>query len=70
VQVPEGRQVFATMTVEDNLRAGALAAPRARRGAAAARVFELFPRLAERGRSQRAGLLSGGEQQMLAMVGR
>jgi ABC-type branched-subunit amino acid transport system ATPase component len=66
VQVPEGRQVFATMTVEDNLRAGALAVPRARRGSATDRVFELFPRLAER-RGQRAGLLSGGEQQMLAM---
>jgi branched-chain amino acid transport system ATP-binding protein len=66
VQVPEGRQVFATMSVEDNLRAGALSLPRARRGGATDRVYELFPRLAER-RTQRAGLLSGGEQQMLAM---
>jgi branched-chain amino acid transport system ATP-binding protein len=67
VQVPEGRRVFARMTVEENLRAGALGA-RDRRSAAAARerVLELFPVLAERAR-QRAGLLSGGEQQMLAM---
>ncbi len=66
VQVPEGRQVFATMSVEDNLRAGALSVPRDRRGQARERVFELFPRLGER-LDQRAGLLSGGEQQMLAM---
>ncbi|GAB2617919.1 ABC transporter ATP-binding protein [Streptomyces capparidis] len=68
VQVPEGRQVFTRMTVADNLRAGALGAPGGRRGAAAAleRVHELFPVLAERSR-QRAGLLSGGEQQMLAL---
>ncbi|MFC4060022.1 ABC transporter ATP-binding protein [Planomonospora corallina] len=67
VQVPEGRRVFARMTVEENLRAGALGA-RDRRAAAEARerVLELFPVLAERAR-QRAGLLSGGEQQMLAM---
>ena len=66
VQVPEGRQVFATMSVEENLRAGALIVPKEKRGPARDRVFELFPRLAER-RTQRAGLLSGGEQQMLAM---
>ncbi|MGQ0843213.1 MAG: ABC transporter ATP-binding protein [Sporichthyaceae bacterium] len=66
VQVPEGRQVFATMSVEDNLRAGALSVPRDRRGNARERVLELFPRLGER-LDQRAGLLSGGEQQMLAM---
>jgi branched-chain amino acid transport system ATP-binding protein len=66
VQVPEGRQVFATMSVEDNLRAGALGVPRSRRGAARERVLELFPVLAERS-GQRAGLLSGGEQQMLAI---
>jgi branched-chain amino acid transport system ATP-binding protein len=68
IQVPEGRQVFARMTVADNLRAGALGAPGGRRDAAAAlaRVHDLFPVLAERAR-QRAGLLSGGEQQMLAM---
>ncbi|MHC0431937.1 ABC transporter ATP-binding protein [Streptomyces sp. O3] len=69
-QVPEGRQVFARMTVEDNLRAGALGSSgdRAAKAAALRRVHELFPVLAERSR-QRAGLLSGGEQQMLA-VGR
>ncbi|MER5890114.1 ABC transporter ATP-binding protein [Streptomyces sp. NPDC001941] len=69
-QVPEGRQVFARMTVEDNLRAGALGGrgDRAARAAALKRVHELFPVLAERA-GQRAGLLSGGEQQMLA-VGR
>lgn len=68
VQVPEGRQVFARMTVADNLRAGSLGAPGGRKEAAKAlaEVHELFPVLAERAR-QRAGLLSGGEQQMLAL---
>ena len=66
VQSPEGRQVYAKMTVEENLRVGALTTPRPRRAAARDRVLELFPRLAER-RGQRAGLLSGGEQQMLAI---
>ncbi|REE99407.1 ABC transporter ATP-binding protein [Thermomonospora umbrina] len=67
VQVPEGRRVFGRLTVEENLRAGALGA-RGRPGGDAARdrVMELFPVLGERAR-QRAGLLSGGEQQMLAM---
>jgi branched-chain amino acid transport system ATP-binding protein len=66
VQVPEGRQVFANMTVAENLRLGAYHAP----GAEAARrqeaVVARFPRLGER-LSQQAGYLSGGEQQMLAM---
>ncbi|MEU6742810.1 ABC transporter ATP-binding protein [Streptosporangium sandarakinum] len=70
VQVPEGRRIFARMTVAENLRAGALGArgARGRRAAAEARdrVLTLFPVLAERAR-QRAGLLSGGEQQMLAI---
>ncbi|MYW07812.1 ATP-binding cassette domain-containing protein [Streptomyces sp. SID2563] len=68
VHVPEGRQVFARMTVADNLRAGALGADGGRRAAAQARdrVHELFPVLARRAH-QSAGLLSGGEQQMLAM---
>jgi branched-chain amino acid transport system ATP-binding protein len=67
VAVPEGRQVFARMTVEDNLRAGGLGArDAAARMKARARVAELFPVLGERS-SQRAGLLSGGEQQMLAI---
>ena len=66
-QVPEGRRVFGRMTVAENLRAGALGV-RGRKAAAAARehVLELFPVLAERA-GQRAGLLSGGEQQMLAI---
>ncbi|MFD6619486.1 ABC transporter ATP-binding protein [Streptomyces albidoflavus] len=66
--VPEGRRVFARMTVADNLRAGALGSTgsRADKSAALRRVHELFPVLADRAH-QRAGLLSGGEQQMLAM---
>ncbi|MDY7102564.1 MAG: ATP-binding cassette domain-containing protein [Actinomycetota bacterium] len=67
VQVPEGRRVFADLTVEENLRAGGVTADRAERRTARERAFELFPILAER-RNQRAGLLSGGEQQMLAMA--
>ncbi|MEO3828781.1 ABC transporter ATP-binding protein [Actinomadura sp. B10D3] len=67
VQVPEGRRVFGRLSVEENLRAGALGAPsRAEAAKARARVLRLFPLLAERAR-QRAGLLSGGEQQMLAI---
>ncbi|GAA3805608.1 ABC transporter ATP-binding protein [Sphaerisporangium flaviroseum] len=67
-QVPEGRRVFARMTVEENLRAGALGARGGKKAVAAAReeVLGLFPVLAERAH-QRAGLLSGGEQQMLAI---
>jgi ABC-type branched-subunit amino acid transport system ATPase component len=67
VQVPEGRRIFGDLTVEENLRAGAWGRTE-RRGRAAAYdgVYELFPRLHER-RAQRAGLLSGGEQQMLAI---
>jgi len=66
-QVAEGRQVFPSLTVEDNLEVGALL-PRARRERKATmqEVFELFPRLAER-RRQIAGTMSGGEQQMLAI---
>ncbi len=67
VQVPEGRRVFTHLTVAENLRAGGLAAPdRGARERARAWVQELFPILAERA-GQRAGLLSGGEQQMLAI---
>jgi ABC-type branched-subunit amino acid transport system ATPase component len=67
VQVPEGRRVFTDLTVEENLRAGGLSSKgRANKAAARDRAFKLFPRLEER-RSQRAGLLSGGEQQMLAI---
>ncbi|WP_419999141.1 ABC transporter ATP-binding protein [Streptomyces boninensis] len=67
VQVPEGRRVFARMTVADNLRAGALGAPRSSRAASLERVHDLFPVLRERA-AQPAGLLSGGEQQMLALA--
>ncbi|NBM18564.1 ABC transporter ATP-binding protein [Streptomyces sp. GC420] len=67
VLVPEGRRVFTRLTVAENLRAGGFAVKdRARRAAAADRVRELFPLLHER-RDQRAGLLSGGQQQMLAI---
>ncbi|HEY4997671.1 MAG TPA: ABC transporter ATP-binding protein [Usitatibacter sp.] len=65
--VPEGRGVFAQLTIEENLAMGAYA--RADRAAIAAdveRAFTLFPRLKER-RRQTAGTLSGGEQQMLAI---
>ncbi|MFI5338964.1 MAG: ABC transporter ATP-binding protein [Candidatus Methylomirabilales bacterium] len=67
--VPEGRRVLPDMTVEENLELGAyLPGPKARRRQSLAWVYGIFPRLAERSR-QRAGTLSGGEQQMLA-VGR
>jgi branched-chain amino acid transport system ATP-binding protein len=67
VQVPEGRQVFANMTIDENLRMGAyLLGDRAEEGRRRERVLTRFPRLAER-HTQSAGLLSGGEQQMLAI---
>jgi branched-chain amino acid transport system ATP-binding protein len=65
--VPEGRQVFATLTVMDNLLLGAFASRDDRRTKTLLdKVLALFPRLASR-RNQDAGLLSGGEQQMLAI---
>jgi branched-chain amino acid transport system ATP-binding protein len=64
--VPEGRQLFPTMTVRDNLELGCRAADRPRRAEALDLVFALFPRLRERER-QLAGTLSGGEQQMCAI---
>src|SRR3989449_4472225 len=66
-QVAEGRQVFPALTVRENLEVAALL-PRARsnRAESLARVFAMFPILAERDR-QAAGTLSGGEQQMLAI---
>lgn len=65
--VAEKRELFSTMTVEDNLRLGAYIRPRRDRGGAALeRIYTLFPRLKER-RTQQAGTLSGGERQMLAM---
>jgi branched-chain amino acid transport system ATP-binding protein len=68
VLVPEGRQLFSNMTVDENLEMGAFA----KRGAHGYadrldRVFTLFPRLKER-RKQKAGTFSGGEQQMLAIA--
>lgn len=65
---PEGRRIFARMSVIENLRMGALTSDPARFDDNLAAVYELFPRLKER-EAQRGGTLSGGEQQMLA-VGR
>ena len=65
-QVPEGRHVFLHMTVEENLEMGAYTQPPAGVPRDLEMVYDLFPRLKER-RSQVAGTLSGGEQQMLAM---
>ena len=64
--VPEHRELFGTMTVEENLQLGGFRVPRAKAATEQERVFALFPRLKER-RTQLAGTLSGGEQQMLAM---
>ncbi|MCA1554133.1 MAG: ABC transporter ATP-binding protein, partial [Chloroflexi bacterium] len=67
VMVPEGRRVFAVLTVLENLEMGAYSRnDKAGIAQDLERVFELFPRLRER-RTQLAGTLSGGEQQMLAM---
>jgi branched-chain amino acid transport system ATP-binding protein len=66
IHVPEGRRIFPNMTVAENLDLGCYARARARREQNRARVFGIFPRLAER-QGQSAGTLSGGEQQMLAI---
>jgi len=66
VQVPEGRQVIATMSVLENLTVGSHLRRDGRAAQELERIFELFPRLRER-TAQKAGLLSGGEQQMLAL---
>jgi branched-chain amino acid transport system ATP-binding protein len=63
--VPQGRRVFPTLSVEENLKVAARGA--ARHGWTLERIYPLFPRLAER-RRQRAKTLSGGEQQMLAIA--
>jgi branched-chain amino acid transport system ATP-binding protein len=69
VQVPEGRRVFASLSVAENLDLGAYTRKdKAQAAKDLAEVYELFPRLAER-KNQAAGTMSGGEQQMLA-VGR
>jgi branched-chain amino acid transport system ATP-binding protein len=64
--VPEGRRVFKTLSVLENLEMGAFGKKERDQGATLDRIFGLFPRLAER-RQQLAGTLSGGEQQMLAI---
>jgi len=65
-QSPEGRRIFPAMTVEENLLMGTIPIGTAHAQADMERVFELFARLKER-RTQRAGTMSGGEQQMLAI---
>ncbi|MBR6755503.1 MAG: ABC transporter ATP-binding protein [Peptococcaceae bacterium] len=64
--VPEGRHVFAQMTVEENLEMGAYTRKSSEIAPSLEHIYDLFPRLKER-RRQTAGTLSGGEQQMLAM---
>ncbi len=66
IQVPEGRHLFRDMTVLENLELGAYRRGKRDRKQMLARVFDFFPKLAER-KSQRAGTLSGGERQMLAI---
>jgi branched-chain amino acid transport system ATP-binding protein len=66
IQVPEGRRIFPNLDVRENLELGAYARARERRAANLERVFALFPRLRER-IGQKAGTMSGGEQQMLAI---
>jgi len=67
-QAPEGRKIFPTLTVQENLNMGAYSLGKDRQAIETnrARVYELFPRLAER-KGQLGGTLSGGEQQMLAL---
>jgi branched-chain amino acid transport system ATP-binding protein len=67
IHVPEGRCVFPNLSVRDNLELGGYRRARNRRQQNREKVFGIFPRLAER-QSQRAGSLSGGEQQMLAIA--
>jgi len=66
-QAPEGRHIFARMTVMENLQMGATVTDQSHFDEDLARAFELFPRLKERA-DQRGGTLSGGEQQMLAIA--
>jgi branched-chain amino acid transport system ATP-binding protein len=65
-QVPEGRRIFAAMTVRENLEMGAFIRDKHELAGDLARVYEMFPTLAERSK-QSGGTLSGGEQQMLAI---
>ena len=66
-QVPEGRQVFGPMSVEDNLRLGGYTRPKIEVAGEIERMYALFPILREK-RALMAGMLSGGQQQMLAMA--
>lgn len=66
IQVPEGRRIFPNLTVLENLELGSFARARERRAQNLERVFATFPRLKER-ITQKAGTMSGGEQQMLAI---
>jgi branched-chain amino acid transport system ATP-binding protein len=66
LQVPEGRALFATLSVEENLLMGAFTRSRAEAAEGLERVYALFPRVRER-RAQISGYLSGGEQQMVAI---
>jgi branched-chain amino acid transport system ATP-binding protein len=67
IHVPEGRQLWARLTVQENLELGAyLPAAKARRAHSLRRIYDLFPRLEER-KHQAAGTLSGGERQMCAL---
>jgi branched-chain amino acid transport system ATP-binding protein len=66
IQVPEGRRIFPNLDVRENLQLGAYRRGRARRDANLERVLGIFPRLKER-LAQKAGTMSGGEQQMLAI---
>jgi len=67
IQIPEGRKIFSDLTVQENLRLGSYTSKaKGKRKETMERVFSLFPVLSDRGR-QKAGSLSGGEQQMLAL---
>ncbi|MDB5553889.1 MAG: transporter ATP-binding protein [Rhizobium sp.] len=66
IQVPEGRALFATLTVEENLLMGGITRTRAESAEALERVYAMFPRVKDR-RTQISGYLSGGEQQMVAI---
>jgi branched-chain amino acid transport system ATP-binding protein len=66
IQVPEGRKIFPNLTVRENLELGSFTRAREHRARNLERVFAIFPRLAERV-TQKAGTMSGGEQQMLAI---
>jgi branched-chain amino acid transport system ATP-binding protein len=66
IHVPEGRRIFPNMSVAENLDLGSYRRAKARRAQNRERVYAIFPRLKERN-AQRAGTLSGGEQQMLAI---